>query len=496
MRHICVVTQSAAFASSAGMRIRYERFIEGAAEEEYEISVHPIGELIEGGAPLDHDAYVFCKTFTTEALLLAAALRRDGRRIGQDLFDDYFSQYDDQRLFQYREWLRQMAPFTDFAICTTPAMQEVLRPYLDCPIAIVEDPVIGYDPIHVAAVTERKAARLARSEELRLVWFGIGDNPFFPVGIDDLTAPPTRGAIARLQALGWKTSLTVVTNDRALDARGLERLRALPTAIDLVEWSEAAEQVALRAADVALLPVSAQGFSRAKSLNRALTTLNHGCQVLSIGEPLYARLDAFLYRSVDALDADLRAGRPKVRSDTVGDLTRMLGDIANAFDASRAFAAAALDLPAGPLNDRRSLAVIHGRESSSGVRALAMRLRALSIRSPFSAVGGHFPVRFDVEGGRLVARIALANAADLGLADRASGPAVTIGAAEFLSVSFEALGLPPVFLAGVAGHPLADTADYAAAMAAIVRACAILFPDHVPIVSDSSPYRTSPGIAA
>lgn len=484
---ICVITQSQAFAASAGMRIRYDRFREGAVGQDVTITARPIDAVI--GKPFDQDVYLFCKTFTPEALVLAARLRNEGHIVGQDFFDDYFSQETDQRLFQYRAWLRQMARMTDFAICTTPQMRTVLQSYMPhCPITIVEDPVIAYDPARVAILTDRKITRAQGTRHLRIAWFGIGDNPFFPVGLDDLTAPAVLTALGRLQASGWRISLTIATNLRALDVAGLARLRALPVAMELIEWTEAQERALLIDSDIALLPVSGQDFSRAKSLNRALTAMEQGCQILSIGEPLYAPLNAFLYRSVVDLDTDYRSGQLRLRKETVTDLDERLRSIANVYVSAAAFIAAARGAQTDALAKSGPPALLHGRTTSIELHKLVGNGHGLSICTPYTRKRWNFDVRFDLEADRLHVR-ALPH-----LVERYELP--TLGAeadteqegAVFQTLDLHALGFADnLSLLAVHDDLLCDLATYSQVMATLGQIVQRLFVEHVLLLVDSTP---------
>ena len=179
---------------------------------------------------LDHDVYVFCKTFDVAALLLARRIRAAGKIVAQDLFDDYFSQHDDPRLQRFRQWLADMAPVTHYAVCSTPRMVDVLRPYMpDIRITAIDDPIIGFDAERVAALAASKAERARATARIDVVWFGIGDNPYFPVGLHDLVA--CEPALASLERLGWDVSLRIVTNKRAVDQGGGGLLRQLSVAI-------------------------------------------------------------------------------------------------------------------------------------------------------------------------------------------------------------------------------------------------------------------------
>ena len=65
------------------------------------------------------------------------------------------------------------------------------------------------------------------------------------------------------------------------------------------------EAKVLEKTDIAFLPVNYQNFSLAKSPNRALTALVHGCQVLSPGYNLYQDLNDFIYTSGRSLASDI-----------------------------------------------------------------------------------------------------------------------------------------------------------------------------------------------
>lgn len=490
-RRICIVTQSAEFAASAGMRIRYERLMAGSSGQDVEIVARPLSEVGPPKADFDCDAYIFCKTFTFEAIALAWAMKRSGKRVGQDLFDDYFSQARDQRLFQYREWLRQMMVLTDFVLCTTPRMREVLRPLVGkCPLEIVGDPVVGYVAERVASLASGKAERARSTRELRLAWFGIGDNPYFPVGLDDLTSSAVLAELAHLGRLGWRVTLSVATNVRALDPAGLAKLRRIPIPWELREWSEPVERELLESADVALLPVGGQGFSRAKSLNRAFTALEHGCQVLSLGEPLYERIGEFLYRDSLALTRDLLAGSTRLRRETIDRFGAALSREANAVEGARRFKAMALVPEGGKQPACPSMAWLHGRESAVRAHKLLAKFGGLSVRTPYTRAAWNFHVRFDAAETTIEMRVTPVVAQNFGL-PTTKETLTRIGDSDFVTVKSSKLdrGLTAYFQSRDAS-PLTNLASYSRVMEAIERTCQKCFPDHYTALGDSSDYRT------
>ncbi len=485
---ICIVIKSDAFRSSAGMRIRYDRFAECLVDGDT-IEAQTCSDL--AALPtLDYDVYIFCKTFDMASALFARRVRARGAIVGQDLFDDYFSQSDDPRLEEYRDWLRMMAPVTDFAICSTPRMVEVARPYMPgIPIVAVDDPVFGYDPLVIGAMSDAKTRRSLNARTLDVAWFGIGDNPYFPVGVTDLAA--FESELARIERRGWTVRLKLVTNSRPFEKTGLAALRAFSIAHEVIEWTEETERAVLLDAVVSVLPVNAQSFSRAKSLNRAITAINAGCQVLSLGFPLYDRIDDFLYRSADALVDDIEAGRCRLGSKHMTALTAILSEIANPFESASTFVGEARramerlsDRPRPPLT-----CVVHGRQSSMAVHKAMKPIDGLSISTPFCSNGWNFPVRFDLAGGRLKMRAATTIAERFGL-PRVGSRIFRIRDLEFVEIDQEALGVAPLRVyQPLRDTALRDVALYEELTGQIERCCRAAFGEIEFLLSDASPLK-------
>lgn len=471
------------------MRIRYDRFRDCIADPAVTIAAIPLVKLV-AAKTLDHDVYIFCKTFDISALLLARRIRAANKVVGQDLFDDYFSQRLDPRLERFRKWLRDVAPVTQFAICSTPAMVEVVRPYMPgIPIVAVDDPLIGYDPLMVSALAEQKAQRALATRSIELVWFGIGDNPYFPVGLADLVG--YEAALARIERQGWHVRLRIVTNRRPFDGGGAELLRAFSDETEFVEWSEEQERTALMAATVAILPVNGQSFSRAKSLNRAITAFNAGCQVLSLGYPLYDRVGDLLYRSIDELTADLAAGRCRVRGDTVATLTERLMQLANPFEAAKAFireAQAALDAMPAKAAVLPLLCLVNGRVSAIANHKFANSMGGLSISTIFSGATWNFQLRFDQRGTVVVMRAVQALVQRFKLPVHKDRAPERIGDFDYSEIDVAGLGIEPMrlFLAPKS-PPLHDLALYDDVMRFVSDCCRAAFGPIDLVVAEGSP---------
>jgi hypothetical protein len=386
---ICVVIPSPDYAMRAGARIRYRRLVEPLHRLGHDIVRKPL-ETFSGIDDITDDVYLLSKCHDAGSLILAHQARRRGRLVGIDLFDDYFSQIDDSRFAHLRRWLAQAVDAADFLLCSTPTMQAVARKFAArLPAHVLNDPC---PPCAADDLGRRLASnrdRLRTSRRLTVAWFGMGDNPHFPAGLADLVA--FGDLLARLRGRGFETRLKILTNRRALTPDTMEAVRNLPLPFEIAEWSEAAEASLLAESDVAFLPVNAQPFSVAKSLNRAVTALCAGAQVLSAGYPLYASLAPFIYRDPDELVADTVGGTARLRPDTASLCVRLVAERADP-DGEAAECAAFLAgrvpaVPASPPGDAQASprwGVVHGHESPPLAHKLARRLGALSIGTPFA----------------------------------------------------------------------------------------------------------------
>ncbi|SLK11349.1 hypothetical protein [Novosphingobium mathurense] len=392
---LSVLASSAQFLASAGSRIRYQRLRPALARLGCSIDVATIDSL---GAeePLSPSVtYLFSKIQDARGLALARELRAKGARVGVDLFDDYFSQLSDARFAPQRLWLEQMAHNSDFFLCSTPRMQHVAKTYFgDTPGHVLNDPFSTFEPDRLAAVIENKRRRALETRVIRVVWFGMGDNPNFPVGLHDLVS---YGRLLKsFVTTGFEVDLKVLTNLRALDGGGLAMLRRLPFRPAVEEWTEAREVACLEDSLVAFLPVNAQGFSIAKSLNRAVTALTGGTQVLCAGYPLYAPLHDFLYHRPEALIKDLNEGNLRVSRSHFSALREQLDKLSNP-DVEAAALCTFLETVNSPIGtniagitkppEQPRLAIIHGERTTGAIHKFAQRRDWLSLASPVTPTG-------------------------------------------------------------------------------------------------------------
>jgi hypothetical protein len=221
------------------------------------------------------------------------------------------------------------------------------------------------------------------------------------------------GMLGRFRAAGYDAHLSVLTNRRALTVERLAQLARLPVPFTLDDWSEEAEVALVADSLLCFLPVNAQPFSVVKSLNRAVTTLSNGAQILSAGFPLYEALGDYVYRDPLALLDDLEADRLKLRADTLPDLAQLLRSNADPLQEVRGmvrFLKAQEAPPQAPWPATGVAGVVHGVRTSGDVHKGVQRLGYLSIASPMSRARLNYDVETVFDTGETI---------DVFLSDRA-----------------------------------------------------------------------------
>lgn len=379
----------------AGVRIRYERIKPALQALGHDLEFIPIQNLVSTSKPM-HDIYLISKCYDARAIMVAQQLQAQGVNVGVDLFDDYFSQLSDSRFGRLRYWLRTLLPYCSFVLCSTTGMRDIVKNYgSNLPVHVMNDPAMPFDAQILAETLARKLHIAQQQRRIDVSWFGIGDNPYFPVGLADLIAFGCE--VDRLRGFGFEVNLTILTNRRAMTVDNLARLRKLATPYQIEEWTDEREASLLARSLVSFLPVNAQSFSRVKSLNRAITALTSGTQVLSSGYPLYKLLDQFIYRCSRQLIADLKRGELSLRESTVTQFCEQARQLADADAESKALIDFLVGLkPSQQLvyQTNAIFAVIHGNEMLVDSHKFAQKKNMLSVASPLCKLELNFDVRF------------------------------------------------------------------------------------------------------
>lgn len=381
---IQILVRSADWLNSAGTRIRYVRLTRELNALGWTLAIDPISRVSDG-LRLNADIYLFSKCQDAATLMLADMLREAGALVGFDLFDDYFSGQENAT-FAHRVFQHALIGRVDFLLCSTDRMAAIARNSdPQARVHVMNDP---HDPIARATVSSSIRERLEHAREscsIDAVWFGHGNNPAFPVGLHDVIAFGRE--LQAFHQAGWQVRLKILTNSDAIDQAVLGPLQSLPAKVQVEEWSESGEAIALDRALLAFLPVNFQSFSIAKSLNRAVSALARGAQVLSPGFPLYEPLRPFIYQSCKDLADDLARGTLKLNEGSLDELAERLAKIADPKQEAVKlvhFFAGLVPRPAPRAEDRAMRGIIHGTSSPSSTHRLCKSLGWLSLGSLYS----------------------------------------------------------------------------------------------------------------
>lgn len=395
---LTVLVSSPQFLSSAGNRIRYQRLRQPLAKLGCSLDITTIDAFKPQSGINGNDIFLLSKVQDARGVALAQDMKAKGGRIGVDLFDDYFSQTADARFAPQRLWLCQMAQVADFFLCSTGRMKEVAGSYFTSALGhVVNDPFVQFEPKILASNIEKKRQVASERRTIDVLWFGMGDNPSFRVGLHDLTHYSS--VLQDFQRRGWNVNLKILTNMRALDHSGLHMLRRLPVRPEIEIWTEAREEELLQECLISFLPVNAQSFSIAKSLNRAITALTGGTQILTAGYPLYAPLEKFIYQDVSSILEDLNRGSLRVSSNTLTSL----GETLSAFSDPRIEAEELVKFinsigakDGRGANISKKIAIVHGQRSSGAAHKFSVQHDWLSLGSPLTPRGLSYHAHFAV----------------------------------------------------------------------------------------------------
>ena len=289
--------------TAAGVRIRYKRLQPFFHDKQFSTSIVPIQDISERDIQ-ESDVVIISKIFSSDSLHIIALCRSFGVKVGIDLFDDYFSDYRLSVFRELRDWLELASKAADFLICSTKRMKHVASQFIQ-PESVhilndTKDPQVTFS--ETKTLVDQKSNYMSHDKSLNILWFGIGDNPYFNVGINDLSS--YSNALFQIKKLTSSINFTILTNERALSATNLAKISRLPIKPKLEIWSDFKEFEYLKNTHLAFMPVSHQNFSIAKSVNRCLTALTYGCQVLSNGYELYSDFSDLIYSSTREFATD------------------------------------------------------------------------------------------------------------------------------------------------------------------------------------------------
>lgn len=287
-----------------------------------------LDELVQD-RQLAFDVYVFSKVYSNKALLFARRIKKGRKKLALDLYDDYFSHHNDSRFVSYRQWLSNAVEISDLVLCSTARLMEIVREYnSSIQISLFQDILPATNKKHLKQLLENKMDRLKKKNHLKLIWFGVGDNPNFELGLKDLY--DFSNNLFGFNHIETNVELVILTNARALNHRNLMNVSKLPISHSICLWDLEKEKKLLEDSFLCFLPVNAQNFSIAKTHNRATTALLSGCQILSVGFPLYKIFNDFIYRDPEMFINDLGKGSFRLNDQSIDALFLKLKNFGDA----------------------------------------------------------------------------------------------------------------------------------------------------------------------
>jgi hypothetical protein len=381
--NILVIIPSREWLDAAGVRIRYKRLIEPLSKIGINLRLAAIDD-IEVEVETSIDILLISKVMDCRSYLLAKCYSSKGVCIGLDLFDDYFSQKDRTAFRHLQYWLSRMETVISFALCSTPAMYEISRKYLSSvPAYLLQDPAERLPNLtEFSNNLNQKILNAKNNKEIKIAWFGIGDNPHFDVGLHDLAA--NSGFIDRLSRSGYSVHLMILTNERSLTEGNIHMLSRLSTSYKVMLWSAEIESQVLQQSLISFLPVGFQRFSRAKSTNRCTTALVHGCQVLTTGYSLYKDYADFIYYNPATLLDDIENDCLRLNPETIDSLINVLTMIASPEREATGLADFLNRTEHAKAMTNYDVAIIHGISHTIESHDYTQRFGGLSVASPLS----------------------------------------------------------------------------------------------------------------
>jgi hypothetical protein len=233
-----------------------------------------------------YSAVIFSKLYGAADQQIAASLATRGVRTILDVSDNHF--YNPFDLPEYRQAgsdMRLMASLVDRVVCCSTHLAGVLTHEASLKSA----PLVVGDAVETMRLPPAAADPFvpAAGQPFRIVWFGSHGSPNAPSGMEDVLRINRQLAHA---AQTRTCELVVVSNKRSK----FDALRdRLPIPSSYLEWSDTALMEAFAGANLVVVPVTPNPFTKCKSNNRVATALWHGIPTLADRIPAYDELSEF-----------------------------------------------------------------------------------------------------------------------------------------------------------------------------------------------------------
>jgi hypothetical protein len=240
----------------------------------------------ESDAAGAYSAVIFSKLYGIRDQQIAASLARRGVKTILDVCDNHF--YNPFDLPEYRQAaldLRQMARVVDRVVCCSTHLGGLVAKEAGLGLA----PLIVGDAVEAMKLpaSARDPFTPASGEPFRIVWFGSHGSPNAPSGMDDLM----RIAKHLERAASVRPCELVVISNKL---EKFETLKPkLPIPARYVEWADNSLMTEFARANLVVVPVNPNPFTKCKSNNRVATSLWHGLPTIADRIPAYDELADF-----------------------------------------------------------------------------------------------------------------------------------------------------------------------------------------------------------
>ena len=288
---------------NAGYTIRTKPITESLHNYDFSVNIIELSDFTANYTTLksSYEIVVFSKLFNDLALLLASDLKKAGKILILDLFDNYLA-YSPSCLG--RGLQRRMATLVSLAdgvIASTENMKQIVQK-------------LGYqnvvqisDPIQPNLNGDKFLNKwYSSSPELIFTWFGISGNPHYKAGLMDLIESVRRIAnlFRQLEPI-YQCRLVICTNNNTNIVKVLEVMRSHSISTSFQLWEPDTFEILMSQTHCVLIPTNNTPFVMAKTHNRASTAIMSGCLVLVDDHPEYNQLVPHVYQNWSDFTSDL-----------------------------------------------------------------------------------------------------------------------------------------------------------------------------------------------
>ncbi len=247
----------------------------------------PLNALRAQGFPIElykadrpYSIVIFSKLYDPANRKLADKLRAAGVRTILDLSDNHFYNPDDVPLYQTAAAdMKEMARVVDAVICCSAHLAGVVKREA----GLKTIPIVVGDAVETFnfPVDARSPFDPPRGVPFRIVWFGSHGSPNAPAGLEDLLRIKKHLENAERER---STELVVISNNHEKFKAIAEKIR-VPSRY--VEWEDAAFAKELGRANLVVIPITPNPYTKCKSNNRLATALWYGVPAIADRIPAY-----------------------------------------------------------------------------------------------------------------------------------------------------------------------------------------------------------------